>query len=108
MFRSVLRPLRPGTRRGFFNFLKKREITDNKDVTAEAQETQVETRGAGDLQIREEETKVLWDLYQPREEEGLDVFKGSLSNQIQEFKTVVEDKALKEMTEQIDKTNRQL
>ena len=60
------------------------------------------------MQIREEETKVLWDLYQPREEEGLDVFKGSLSNQIQEFKTVVEDKALTEMTEQIDRTNRQL
>lgn len=37
------------------------------------------------MKIHEEETKLLWNLYESKEEEGLDVFKSSLTNQIQEF-----------------------
>lgn len=42
------------------------------------------------MQIREEETKLLWNLYEVKEEEGLDVFKSSLTNQIQEFQNLTD------------------
>jgi hypothetical protein len=60
------------------------------------------------LKINEEETRLLWDLYHPKEEEGLSVFKSSLTNQITEFQNLNESKDLQKMTELIDETNRKM
>lgn len=63
---------------------------------------------ASELKIHEEETKLLWDLYQPREEEGLSVFESALTNQIEELNTTNNSKDLQQMTSLIDQTNRKL
>ena len=59
--------------------------------------------------IKEEETKLLWDLYHPKEEEGLDRFDESLSRNMFEINTrMVHSEALDSLTRPIDKTNRKL
>lgn len=86
-------------RRHLFNFLKKGSI----------ESTQLQKQlDQSELAIKPEETKLLWDLYQPKEEEGLEVFDNALSNQIQEFNTTTQSKELTQMTRLIDQTNRKL
>ena len=49
------------------------------------------------------------DLYEPKEEEGLDKFDSALSKTMHEFDTaVVQSKDLDDITRAIDTTNREL
>lgn len=80
--------------RSIFNFLKK-SLPQNTTATAtEAQAPQshelttADQQSGDQLKIHEEETQLLWDLYHPKEEEGLSVFDEALTNQIEEFKSV--------------------
>jgi hypothetical protein len=89
--------------RSIFNFLKRTTQAE----PAESKQLQ-KPLDQSELAIKPEETKLLWELYQPKEEEGLEVFTNALSNQITEFQTTTQSKELAEMTHLIDQTNRKL
>ena len=74
---KAIRPLLHTPRRPLFNFLRQQKPQETTTVT--------KTPDQQDLQINQEETRVLWDLYEPKEEEGLDKFQEALSQQLAEF-----------------------
>lgn len=89
--------------RSIFNFLKAKPIETNAPESSAIQKP-----SSGQVQIKQEETKLLWDLYEPKEEEGLQQFDTSLTNQIQELDSLTKSEELTQMTKLIDKTNRAL
>jgi len=58
--------------------------------------------------INKEETQLLWDLYQPKEEEGLSRFDNALSKMHEFDNRVVQSEELDKLSRVIDQTNRKL
>ena len=58
--------------------------------------------------ITDKETQVLWDLYSPKEEEGLSRFDDALTHMKEFDDRVVKSEELDKITNLIDATNRKL
>ncbi len=58
--------------------------------------------------IKEEETKILRDLYVPREEEGLHRFDGALTKLPEYESKIAQSEELKELNTVISETNKKL
>jgi hypothetical protein len=61
--------------RSIFNFLKAKPTE-----TKVAESNGIQKLTQAEVQIKQEETKLLWNLYEPKEEEGLQQFDTSLTN----------------------------
>lgn len=69
------------TIRQIFNFLKKSEPKSTESAAElKTLSSLSQSENSSILKIQEEETRILWDLYKPKEEEGLKVFDEALTN----------------------------
>ena len=93
-----------------YDFIKRSEdeVSNQDSVQADKDGAGGELKEYDQVQIRPEETKVLWDYYATQEEEGLERFDNALSKHSSFNSQVVQSKDLRDLSTLIAKTNKRL